>query len=153
MPEQYAQHDERRPGRGQRPCPGDPGPAEEPLRAGPEAEQEPAAADLLHRRGGHGQLADVHRVRVHDRDAQADPAGAGGQRSGQHRRGAQEQVVGHPQLVEARLLRRLGQREQFGEAQVVVHPHREPHVGRTHASTTAWASISTGKPSPISPAT
>ncbi len=46
--------------------------------------------------------------------------------------------------LEPGLLGRLRQREQFGERQVVVDPDREPH-----GPTTAMASISTRKPSPI----
>jgi len=82
----------------------------------------------------------VHRVRVHDRDAQADPPGAGGQCPGQHRRGAQEQVVGEPQLVEPGLLGRAGQAIEpavaplgwdwrIGVAALASFPAREVVVG------------------------
>ncbi len=83
---------------------------------------------LAQRRRDHRDLGRMHRDGVEDADSEVDAVGLPRRRGDQHGRRLQEEIVRHPDLLEAAV---FGKSREAGEAfgrQVVVEAEAEFHV-------------------------
>ena len=113
---------------------GDPGPAEHVGGPGGEAEEEAVAAQFLQRGAHHRDLGRMHRVGVEHAGAEPDRPRRHRRGGEHHRRRAEEQVVGHPDLVDAAGLGDLGQLDELVDADVVVDAHARAQRPGVHSS-------------------
>ena len=105
-------------------------PREEVGRPRAEPEVEPAAGQLVHRGGQHGELGRVDGVRIQDAGAELDPRGRVGHGGEDHGGAAEEEVVRHPELVEPGRLGGAREGDVVGQREVVIQAETEAHPPR-----------------------